>query len=98
MLNSIPHPAKADTIPVAVAESEVVILATPWEAAQEAISMTGDLGGKVLIDTMNPIGLNPEGLSRGLVIGHTTSAAEEVAKWATGARIVKAFNNRMSQE
>jgi predicted dinucleotide-binding enzyme len=30
---------------------------------------------------------------RGLVIGHTTFAAEEVAKWATGARVVKAFNN-----
>ena len=27
-----------------------------------------------------------------LLIGHTTSAGEEVAKWAPGARVVKAFN------
>jgi predicted dinucleotide-binding enzyme len=28
----------------------------------------------------------------GLAIGHTTSAAEELAKMASGARVVKAFN------
>jgi 8-hydroxy-5-deazaflavin:NADPH oxidoreductase len=35
---------------------------------------------------------SPEGLSKGLVMGHTTSAAELVATWAKGARVVKAFN------
>jgi predicted dinucleotide-binding enzyme len=32
-----------------------------------------------------------EGL-QGLALGWTTSAAEQVAEWATGARVVKAFN------
>ncbi len=27
-----------------------------------------------------------------LVLGHTTSAGEEIAKWALGAKVVKAFN------
>jgi 8-hydroxy-5-deazaflavin:NADPH oxidoreductase len=29
---------------------------------------------------------------QGLVIGHTTSAAEQIAHWAAGAYVVKAFN------
>ena len=41
-----------------------------------------------MIDCTNP--LKPD-LS-GLAIGHTTSAAEQVAVWAPGARVVKAFN------
>jgi 8-hydroxy-5-deazaflavin:NADPH oxidoreductase len=28
----------------------------------------------------------------GLTIGHTTSGGEQVARWAAGARVVKAFN------
>ncbi|HTA70873.1 MAG TPA: hypothetical protein VK776_21460, partial [Bryobacteraceae bacterium] len=43
---------------------------------------------KVLIDAVNP--LLPD-LS-GLVLGTTTSAAEQVASWARGAKVVKAFN------
>jgi predicted dinucleotide-binding enzyme len=35
--------------------------------------------------------LNP-GL-QGLALGHTTSAAEAIAQWAQGARVVKAFNS-----
>jgi len=65
-----------------------VVLATPWAAAREAVKAAGDLSGKILIDATNP--LKPD-LS-GLALGHTTSAGEEVARWATGARVVKAFN------
>jgi hypothetical protein len=76
----------------AAAHGEVVVLATPWDATQSAIQQAGNLSGKIVIDCTNPVGLGMEGLSRGLVIGHTTSAAEEIAKWATGAQVVKAFN------
>jgi predicted dinucleotide-binding enzyme len=41
----------------------------------------------VLIDATNPIGA---GFT--LVAGLTTSGAEQVAGWASGARVVKAFN------
>src|SRR5262249_45574150 len=51
-----------------------------------------DLRGKVLIDATNPLVMSPEGLRQGLVIGHTSSGAEQVARWAEGARVVKAFN------
>lgn len=93
LLNTISENVKADTIANAVVNADVVILATPWDAAQAAIAAAGDLSGKILIDTVNPIEMSPAGLSRGLVIGQTTSAAEEIAKWASGAKVVKAFNN-----
>jgi NADPH-dependent F420 reductase len=69
--------------------ADVILIAVPWEATQEVIeSIAPLLAGKVLIDCTNPI--KPD-LS-GLAIGHTTSAAEEIARWAPAARVVKAFN------
>jgi NADPH-dependent F420 reductase len=68
---------------------DVVLIAVPWEATQEVLSsIAPTLKGKALIDCTNPI--KPD-LS-GLAVGHTTSAAEEIARWAPGARVVKAFN------
>lgn len=67
---------------------EVVVLATPWPVAQEALRAAGPLDGKILIDCTNPLKADLSGLA----IGHTTSAAEEIARWAPGARVVKAFN------
>lgn len=72
----------------AAREGEVLLLATPWSAAQQVIASLGDLSGKILIDATNP--LLPD-LS-GLAIGTTTSGGEQVAGWARGAKVVKAFN------
>ncbi len=80
--------ATAASVPEAVAGSGLVLLATPWPAAQGAIVSAGNLSGKVLIDAINP--LLPD-LS-GLDLGTNTSAAEHVAQWASGAKVVKAFN------
>jgi NADPH-dependent F420 reductase len=66
---------------------DVVVLATPYAAAQDIIKTVGDLTGKILVDCTNPIA---PGLS-GLTIGLTTSAAEEIAKM-TSAKVIKAFN------
>lgn len=84
--------AEATTISKAVQDAPVVVLATPWDAAQSAIQSAGKLTGKILIDATNPILMGAEGLKGGLVLGRTTSAGEQVASWATGARVVKAFN------
>jgi predicted dinucleotide-binding enzyme len=72
----------------AAAASEVVLLATPWEAAQPAIASAGDLRGKIVIDAVNPL---LPGLA-GLAVGTTSSCAETVQQWAPGAKVVKAFN------
>lgn len=70
------------------AGAEVVLVATPWPATRAVLSTAGDLSGKIVIDATNP--LLPD-LS-GLELGTTTSAAEAVAGWVPGARVVKAFN------
>lgn len=72
----------------AAAEAEVVLLATPYDVAPDLLATLGDLGDRVLIDCSNP--LKPD-LS-GLVVGGDTSAAEQIAGWARGGRVVKAFN------
>jgi NADPH-dependent F420 reductase len=78
--------------PAGVAEAasaaEIVVFATPWSATQDAVQAAGNLEGKLVVDCTNPIA--PD--LKGLVIGTTTSAAEQVAQWAKGARVVKAFN------
>jgi len=76
----------------AAKDAAVVVLTTPWEGTEEAIRSVGGLAGKLVVDATNPLIMNPEGLKRGLVIGHDTSAAEQVAGWAPGAKVVKAFN------
>ena len=66
----------------------MLLLATPWPSTKAVLEGLGDLTGKVLINATNP--LLPD-LS-GLEVGTTTSAAEQVAGWARGAKVVKAFN------
>ena len=80
--------AHATSVREAAAAATCVVLATPWAAAQDAIQAAGDLSGKILADCTNPLA---PGL-RGLALGHTTSGGEQVASWAIGARVVKAFN------
>jgi predicted dinucleotide-binding enzyme len=74
----------------AAAEAEVVILALPWRVAEGALTVLGDLAGKVVIDCMNPLGMVDGAL--GLVVGHTDSGAEMVQRWLPGARVVKTLN------
>lgn len=80
--------ARATGAAEAVAESDVILLATPWPATREILQGLGSLKGKVLIDATNPL---LPGLA-GMEYGTTTSGAEQVAAWAPGARVVKAFN------
>jgi predicted dinucleotide-binding enzyme len=80
--------ASAGSVAEAVAASDVILLATPWGAARAAVESAGDLSGKILIDAVNPLAPRLEGLE----LGTTTSASEQIAGWARGARVVKSFN------
>lgn len=88
LLKSMGANARADTVQEAAANAEVVVLAIPFRATEDAIRSAGQLKNKIIVDCTNP--LLPD-LS-GLAIGHTTSAGEQVAQWAAGTRVVKAFN------
>ena len=71
----------------AVKAAEVVVIATPWSAAEAAVKSLGSLAGKTVIDCMNPLGMGPDGLQ--LVLGFDTSAGEQVARWAPSAFVFK---------
>jgi predicted dinucleotide-binding enzyme len=60
----------------------------PYAAVAPIATAIPDWHGKILVDATNPLAPGLAGLS----IGTTTSAAEELAKVAHGARVVKAFN------
>lgn len=76
-------------LPIEAAKfGDVVALAVPWVQAESAIRSAGPLKDKILIDCTNP--LKPG--SEGMAVGINTSAGEEIAKMAKGARVVKAFN------
>lgn len=72
----------------AIEASDLVILAVPYAAVHPIAQSTPDWKGKVLVDATNPLA---PGLS-GLILGTTTSGAEELARAARNARVVKAFN------
>jgi predicted dinucleotide-binding enzyme len=78
------------TAPEAARNAELVVLATPWPATEAAVKSLGDLSGKIVIDCTNPLGMGPDGLE--LVLGHTTSAGEQVASWAPAAAVFKTLN------
>jgi NADPH-dependent F420 reductase len=75
-------------IAAAVKLADIVLLALPYQAIASVLREAGDLSGKILIDISNPITAD----YKELLLGHTTSAAEEIQKAAAGAHVVKAFN------
>jgi predicted dinucleotide-binding enzyme len=71
----------------AVAGAEVVFLATPYAANEEALqAVAAELEGKILVDCTNPVGPN---LSHGL--GSARSGSEVIQALLPGCRVVKAF-------
>ncbi len=86
------HGAKAVALANAANNVNAIVVATPYEQAAAALNSAGDVAGKVVIDITNPMTAD----YMGLTVGHSTSAAEEIAR-ATGAEVVKAFNTLFAQ-
>jgi len=77
----------------AARDADVVIVATGYADAVPALRGVGDLDGKVVIDITNPLTAD----YMGLTLGHSTSAAEEIAQAVPEAQVVKAFNTLFAQ-
>ena len=72
---------------------DAIVVATPYEQAAEALRSVGRLDGKPVIDITNPLTAD----YMGLTIGHSTSAAEQIAQAVPGAEVVKGFNTVFAQ-
>lgn len=71
-----------------MAKADIIFLAVPYSAAAEVVKAAGDLAGKIVVDLTNPMKADFSGLA----IGFSTSAAEEIARLAPRAKVVKGFN------
>ncbi|NEQ26851.1 MAG: NADPH-dependent F420 reductase [Microcoleus sp. SIO2G3] len=84
---SIGDNATIGTPAEAVQFGDVVLLSVPYGAIGDALKAAGTLEGKILFSCVNA--LLPD--MSGMAVGTTTSAAEEIAKLAPGARVVEAL-------
>ena len=75
--------ATAATAAEALTGADVVVLAVPYTALEAVAAEIKDgVAGKVVIDVSNPMAQAPA----------DSSAAEQLAGWLPGAKVVKAFN------
>jgi predicted dinucleotide-binding enzyme len=83
----VKNPAlKLKPVKEAVAEAEVIFLATPFDANEKALKDAGPLPGKIVVDCTNPIG---PGLTHGLK--SEISGSEYLQNLIPDAKVVKAF-------
>lgn len=74
----------------ATENADVILLAVPFGAVEQALQDCGDLDGKIIVDATNPLAMGADGLH--LTVGFETSGAEINQKFAKGAKLVKCFN------
>ena len=68
--------------------ADVVIVATRFIDAIDALNAVGDLKGMTVVDVTNPLTAD----YKSLTVGRKTSAAEQISMAFEGAKVVKAFN------
>jgi predicted dinucleotide-binding enzyme len=85
--------ARAGTPREAAQESNALLLAVHWSQIEDVLNQAGELSGKVIVTCSLP--MNDDDTE--LVVAHTSSGAEELAKMIPQARVVAAFNTVPSE-
>jgi len=85
--------AKAGTPREAAQDADAILLAVHWSRVDDVLQQAGDLSGRVVLTCSLPMN---EG-NTDLVVAHTSSGAEELARKLPRARVVAAFNTVPSE-
>ena len=85
--------ARAGTPREAAREADALLLAVHWSRVDDVLDQAGDLAGKVIVSCTLPMNAD----STDLVVAHTRSGAEALAKKVPKARIVSAFHTVPSE-
>jgi predicted dinucleotide-binding enzyme len=85
--------ARAGTPGEAAREADALLLAVHWSRVDDVLKQAGDLSGKVIVSCSLPMNAD----DTRLVITHTFSGAEELAKKARRAHVVSAFGTVPSE-
>ncbi len=81
--------ASATTPSAAASQADIVVIALPWDVAEEVVRSLGDLSGKIIIDPINPRIIGEDGFAD---YPTYTSNAERIQNLAPNAKVVKAFS------
>ncbi|WP_138467617.1 NADPH-dependent F420 reductase [Poseidonocella sp. HB161398] len=84
---------RAGSVAEAVAEADALLLAVPWPRVPDVLEQAGDLAGRTVVSCTLPL----DGSDSQLVIGTTSSGAEELARLRPRARWVSAFSTTPSE-
>jgi 8-hydroxy-5-deazaflavin:NADPH oxidoreductase len=79
--------ARAGTPREAAQEADVLLLAVHWNRVDDVLKQAGDVSDAIIVTCSLPM----DDDDTGLVVAHTSSGAEELAKKVRGARVVSAF-------
>jgi 8-hydroxy-5-deazaflavin:NADPH oxidoreductase len=85
--------ARAGTPAEAAQNAEALLLAVHWSRVDDVLNQAGDVTGKVILSCSLPMNVE----DTGLVVGHTSSGAEDLAKKVPKAQVVSAFNTVPSE-
>ena len=85
--------AQAGTPREATQEADALLLAVHWSRVDDVLQQAGDVSGKTIVSCSLPMNAD----DTGLVIAHTSSGAEELAKKVPKARVVSAFGTVPSE-
>ena len=85
--------ASSGTPADAARASDVLLLAVHWSRVDDVLKQAGNLSGKIVITCSLP--MNPN--DTGLVVGHTSSGAEVLARRVPRAKVVAAFGTVPSE-
>ncbi|HEY3178273.1 MAG TPA: NAD(P)-binding domain-containing protein [Casimicrobiaceae bacterium] len=77
----------------AALEADAVLLAVHWSRVDDVLKQAGDLSGKVIVNCSLPMNAD----DTKLVIAHTSSGAEALAKKVRKAEVVSAFSSVPSE-